>query len=316
MMAVLNQELNWRLTEVANMITKRIDRTGIAWLALGFIWGSNFVFMKWSTELITPMQVVLVRVALGFLPVLIYAWIKRQLRITHFRHSLHFVVMAGLAAAMYYYGFAKGTSMLPSGIAGAVSGAIPLFSLVAAAIFLPDEKFRPARLAGLLVGFIGVLIIANPFQPDAFSNSGEGVAYMMMGSASLGISFVYARKFITPLELPAAALTTYQLGFATLMLMLVTDFENIGRVTENSRALWALMIGLGLIGTGLAYIIYYYIVAEMGAVKAATVTYVPPLVALLIGAVFLREPIRPLDYLAAGLILAGVILVTRKKKRA
>lgn len=293
---------------------KLIDRATIAWVALGLIWGSNFVFMKWSTEFITPSQVVLVRVALDFLPVLIYALTTGQLRFAHFKHSVHFFIMACLAAAVYYYGFAKGTSLLPSGIAGAVSGAIPLFSLIAAAIFLPDEKLNLRKVAGLVVGFIGVLMIARPSESGLIVTSGEGVLYMVLGSISLGVSFVYARKYITPLELPASALATYQLGFATLLLMLVTDLDNIGRVLESSLALWGLVIGLGLLGTGLAYIIYYYIVAKIGAVRAATVTYLPPIVALLIGALFMREPIGLLDYLATGLIFGGVVLVNRKEK--
>ncbi len=290
-----------------------IDRAFIGWLALGLIWGSNFIFMKWTLEFITPSQVVFVRVILGFAPVFLYALVKRQLRIAHLQHSVHFFTMACLAAAVYYYGFAKGTSLLPSGIAGAVSGAIPLFSLIAAVLFLPEEKLSRLKTLGLTVGFVGVLAIARPFEADLGGASSEGVLYMVAGSLSLGISFVYARKFITPLNIPAAALTSYQLGFATLILAFVVDMEGIGSVSESGRAMGALILGLGLLGTGLAYIIYYFIVAEMGAVRAASVTYLPPIVALFIGAIFVREPIGWLDYLATGLIFAGVILVNRSK---
>ena len=118
----------------------------IAWLALGIIWGSNFIFMKWAIDYISPEQVVLARVALGFVPVLIYALLKRQLKAVHLKHSGHFAVMACLAAAIYYYGFARGTALLPSGIAGALSGAIPLFSVIAAAMFLHDERLTKVMM--------------------------------------------------------------------------------------------------------------------------------------------------------------------------
>ena len=176
-----------------------IDRALVAWVALGVIWGSNFIFMKWATEFITPSQVVLVRVAMGFVPVLIYALVKGQLQLVQLKHSLHFFAMACLAAAVYYYGFAKGTSLLPSGIAGAVSGAIPIFSLIAAVIILPGENLTRSKAAGLIVGFLGVVAIARPFGAGLSSAASEGVLYMVAGSMSLGISFVYARKFITPL---------------------------------------------------------------------------------------------------------------------
>jgi len=285
-----------------------------AWLFLGVVWGTNFIFMKWATDLISPSQVVLVRVATGLLPIMVWAAVKRQLRLKHFSHIRHFFVMACLAAAIYYYGFVKGTSLLPSGIAGAISGAIPLFALIVAVVFLPEERLSRHRVAALLVGFLGVFLIAKPFEENIGSTSIAGTLYIIMGSMSLGMSFVYARKFIVPLQIPVAALTTYQLGLAVLVLSVVTDFEGITGIVTDQQALWGLVLGLGVFGTGLAYITYYYIVEKLGAVRASSVTYLPPIVALLIGSVFAGEPITGMDYVAAGLILGGVFLLNRKVK--
>jgi drug/metabolite transporter (DMT)-like permease len=287
----------------------REKRAVAAWAALGIIWGSNFIFMKWASDYLSPSEIVLARVALGFLPVMLYAVFMKQLRLHHVRHAGHFLVMACLAAAIYYYGFARGTSLLPSGIAGAVSGAIPLFAMIAAVLFLPEEKLSKSKVAGLVVGFVGVLLIARPFDADLDSASLEGALFMTLGSLSLGISFVYARKYVMPLGIPAAALTTYQLGMATVLLMVFTDTGNLGSVAASPKALWGLVAGLGLLGTGVAYIIDYYIVDKMGAVRASSVTYLPPVVALAIGALLVGEPISSLDYLAAALILAGVLLL-------
>ena len=295
-----------------NTIAGNMNKAFVAWVALGLIWGSNFIFMKWAAELISPAQVVFVRVLIGFIPVLIYALIAKQLRLSHMKFSLHFLIMACLAAAIYYYGFVKGTSLLPSGIAGAVSGAIPLFSILAALLFLPEERISKNRVAGIIVGFIGVLIIARPFQGDVSGNFIEGVIYMVLGSISLGVSFVYARKYISPLKIPAAALTTYQLFFATLVLSLVTDLDGISNIMADPVSAWGLVIGLGLLGTGVAYILYYYIVACLGAVVSSSVTYLPPVVALIISGAFLQENIELRDYLATVLIFAGVFLVNKK----
>ncbi len=284
----------------------------LAWLALGIIWGSNFIFMKWATDYIAPVQVVLARVVLGFLPIFLFALIARQLRLTDLRHSLHFIVMACLAAVVYYYGFARGTWLLPSGIAGAVSGAIPLFSILAAVTFIADEKLTRYRVAGVLVGFMGVLAIARPFSAGATSASMEGVAYMVIGSLSLGLSFVYARRFVTPLKMPAAALTTYQLGYASLILLLITPLSGFNSILPDHLASVGLVVGLGLLGTGIAYLLYYFIIDRLGAVGASSVTYLPPVVALLIGALLVKEPINPQDYLGAGLILVGVFLINKR----
>jgi len=282
-----------------------------AFCALGVIWGSNFIYMKMAAGLISPLQIVFFRVLFGFVPVAVYAQLRGTLLRRHFKHVGHFFVMGMLATAVYYYGFAKGTSLLLSGVAGAVSGAIPLFSFLLATIFIIEEKATRLKIAGILIGFIGVVIIGRPNGSDLATTNLEGICYMVAGSLSVGASFVYAKKFIIPLKIPAAALTTYQLGIGLLVLALFTDFRGIDNVFNSLHVSLGLIIGLGLLGTGLAYIIYYYIVERMGAVSASSVTYIPPVIALLIGVLIVGEPIALVDYGATLLIFVGVFLLKR-----
>jgi len=135
---------------------------------------------------------------------------------------------------------------------------------------------------------------------------------MLLGSLSIGASFVYAKKYISPLNISAAALTTYQLGFALLIMFFITDFTNINNIWQNTHVSVGLVVGLGLLGTGLAYIIYYYIVENLGAIKASSATYIPPLVALLIGSLIVGEDIKFMDYLGTLLIFTGVFLINFK----
>jgi len=280
----------------------------IAFGALGLIWGSNFIFMKWAAESITPEQITLLRVLFGLLPVLVYGLVRDVYRRSHVRHAPHFLVMAVLATSLYYFAYAAGTARLPSGIAGALSGAIPLFSFVAAALFLRSERVTAVRLLGVLVGFSGVLLIARPWESvDAVDPT--GVAYMLLGSVSVGLSFVYARRFLSGLPIPAAALTTYQMGFGLLILLTVTSFDGITDIGSDTRASIALVVGLGLMGTGVAYILYYFIVRELGAVTASGTTYIPPIVALAIGWLAVGEPLVWWDAVAVLAILAGVVII-------
>jgi drug/metabolite transporter (DMT)-like permease len=280
----------------------------IAFALLGLIWGSNFIFVKWAAKDISPSQIVLLRVAFGFPPIFFYALAKRALRWEHVRHAHHFAVMSLLATAVYYLAFAKGTVLLPSSIAGLLSGVIPLFTFVCAWLFMREEPVSATKAAGVGIGFLGVLLMARPW-----SSAGEidimGVGYMIAGSVSVGCSFVYARRFISPLKLPAAALATYQIGLALIFLFLVTDLQGIGALFKDSRASIGLMFGLGLSGTGLAYVIYYFIVENLGAVRAVSVTYISPIVALLIGVSLVGDTIHFTGYLAMALILAGVALL-------
>ncbi len=284
----------------------------VAFCMLGIIWGSNFIYMKLAAELITPLQIVFFRVLFGFLPIAVYAFLSGTLSRTHLRHSGHFLVMALLATAIYYYGFAKGASLLLSGVAGALSGAIPLFSFLLAVLFIAEERATRLKIAGVLIGFLGVVTIGRPSGEDLLTTNLEGVFYMVAGSLSVGASFVYAKRYIIPLKIPAAALTTYQLGAGLLLLALITSYDGMFNIMTDTHAAAGLIIGLGLLGTGLAYILYYYIVKEMGAISASSVTYIPPVVALLIGALIIGEPIAMADYAATLLIFAGVFLLKYK----
>ena len=288
----------------------------LAFCTLGVVWGSNFIYMKMASNLISPTQIVFFRILFGFLPVIIYAFYRRSLRLEHIKYLGHFFVMAMLATAVYYYCFVKGTSLLLSGVAGAVSGAIPLFSFFLAVLFLEKERCTVVKVIGVAIGFAGVAIIGRPSATELASANLEGVLYMAAGSLSVGASFVYAKKFITPLKIPAAALTTYQLGLGLLVLTFFTDYQGIGRIFTDIHATIGLVVGLGLLGTGLAYIIYYYIVEKLGAITASSVTYIPPVVALLIGGFFAGEPIGLIEYGATGLIFLGVFLLKGKGSRS
>ena len=128
----------------------------------------------------------LLRVLFGFLPIFVFALAQRALRWEHIRYAHHFTVMSLLATAVYYFAFAKGTALLPSSIAGLLSGAIPLFTFICAWLFISEEHIDMIKAAGVGLGFLGVLLIARPW-----SNVGtvdfRGVAYMLAGSMSVGV---------------------------------------------------------------------------------------------------------------------------------
>jgi len=285
-----------------------LNPAAIAFVSLGLIWGSNFLFMKWASETITPAQITFLRVLFGFFPILVYAAARRVLDRRHLRHAHHFAMMSLLATSVYYFAFAAGTSVLASGIAGALSGAIPLFSFVCAAALLKSERITPLRTIGVLMGFSGVLLMARPWDTSG-SVDATGVAYMLLGSASVGLSFVYAKRFLSDLSINPAALTTYQIGIAFLMLAAITDYRGITRIGDDQKALLGMVFGLGILGTGVAYILYYFIVDRLGAVTASSATYIPPVIALLIGWSLVGEPVDLLDVAAIMLILSGVGLL-------
>jgi len=269
--------------------------------------------MKMAAEFIDPLQVVFYRVLFGFIPVFFYALYKKVLKYEDLKHYKHFIVMSLLAAVVYYYGFVKGSSLLLSGIAGALSGSIPLFSFLLAALFLKNEKITKWSFLGVILGFFGVILISDVFNENLLASNMEGIISIVLGSLSVGASFVYAKRFVSPLNIKATALATYQLGFALLILLLITNFDGINNIWQDTHSAVGMILGLGLLGTGLAFIIYYYMVESLGAIKASSITYIPPVVALVIAVVLVGENIKIVDILATGLIFLGVFLINKRK---
>lgn len=282
-------------------------------LALGIIWGSNFIYMKMAAVYLDPMQVTFYRVVFGLLPVLIYAIYKKALKLEDLKYSIHFFMMSLLAAVIYYYGFVKGSSLLLSGIAGALSGLIPVFSFLLAALFLKEEKITKIAIFGLLLGFLGVVIISGVFSENLKSTNIEGSLAIIVGALSVGASFIYAKKFIMPLNLNPAALTTYQLSFALLIMLIIVDYEGINDIWQDTHSSLGMVLGLGIFGTGFAYIMYYYAIKKFGALLASSITYLPPVVALVIGFFIVGEEIKTSDFFATALIFLGVFLINKRK---
>jgi len=288
-------------------------RAYTALILLGVIWGSNFIFMKWATALITPSQTVFLRVLFGFIPLVFIAWRHKVITWDQLAYLPHFIIMSVLATSFYYYGFIAGTALLPSSIAGLLSGSIPLFTFLGAALFLPEEKPTKQMALGVVLGFAGIALSARPWQ-GGMDISFIGVLWMLAGSLSVGASFVYARRFLSHLKLSPLALATWQIGLAVITLAVLIDFDGITHIATDAQALWGTVLGLGVLGTGAAFLIYYFIIETLGSVRAAGATYIAPIVAVIIGAI-IGEAITYVEIIALLLILCGVLLIQTGRKK-
>ncbi|MCO5089545.1 DMT family transporter [Bosea sp. (in: a-proteobacteria)] len=276
-------------------------------LFLSVAWGSNFIFVKLSTAYISPLQVTLLRVLSGFVPILAYAIFCRHISVDHIRHMRHSAAMASFST-IGFLAVTKGTALLPSSVAGMLNGASPIFAFACAALFLDSERIDSRKIIGVAVGFVGIVLIAKPWSIDGTIDI-RGVGWMALGALSLGGSFVYVKKYVVRLNIPPSALAVYQIGITIVVLLIVTPFEGTGAVFADTRAWTGLLFGLGLCGTGLAYIAYYRIVEELGALAASGVAYAVPVVAVLIGTVLFDEPLAVLDIVAMSLICSGVFMI-------
>ena len=296
------------------MTKARLNFDYVIFAGLGLMWGTNFLLMKMAGRVVTPMQVTWLRVLCGALPILGLAWWRGCLKREHLRHWPHFVTLAVVTSIIPYLGFALGTQDLKSGAAGAIAGVVPLMTAVLAAFALPGDRLSWRQLLGLIAGGSGVALVAQVGQVGvAGDHVWRGLMFMICGALGYAVAVVYQRRFVTPLRLSPLALACYQTMIAATLLTIFTPKAGLGALFADVNALLILTIGLGVVGTGLAFIMYYHVIEALGAVTASSVFYLPPVTALTMGAALAGEWITGLQICGAVLILAGVWLAKRAK---
>ena len=216
----------------------------------------------------------------------------------------HLAVMAVVANIAPYFFFGWGIERIASGLAGVLNATTPLFTL-AFALTIRSERLSAVRMAGLLLGFVGVVVLAAPWRTTALGGSLPAVGACLLGSACYAASYVYARRFLTGLGFSALVLSTGQMAAGAMLLVLATPIVARTAVTLTPTVIASVFV-LGVLGTGGAYVLNYRLIADEGAVAASTVTYLIPLVAVVLGAMILNEPLT--WHLVAGglIVLVGV----------
>jgi len=217
---------------------------------------------------------------------------------------VHLAVMAVVANIAPYFLFGWGIERVASGLAGILNATTPLFTL--AFVFTTrSERLSVVRVSGLLLGFVGVVVLAAPWRTTALGGPLPGVGACLLGSACYAASYVYARRFLTGRGFPALVLSTGQMAAGAVLLVLAAPIVAHSPVTLTPTVTISVLV-LGILGTGVAYVLNYRLIADEGAVAASTVTYLIPVVAVVLGALVLNEPLT-WHLLAGGVIvLVGV----------
>jgi drug/metabolite transporter (DMT)-like permease len=268
--------------------------------ALAGLWGSNFLWIKVALEAFSPVQVTLLRLAMG---ALILLPIVRAQRLSVPRQPIVWVHLFGAALtanALPYWLFAYGEQHIASNLAGAVNATTPLWTVLFVLLMRAEQPPTLARLGGLATGFIGALILIQPWSADAGGSLLGGLA-CLVASASYGVSFAYMARYLTPLQIPTLVLAFGQLVAAT-------PFAGRQPIRLAVTPTLSLLV-LGIAGTGLAYILNYRILVDDGPSAASTVNYLLPAVSIALGVAFLDEPASWHLLTGTTIVLAGVSAV-------
>ncbi|WP_121710259.1 DMT family transporter [Streptomyces sp. E5N91] len=280
---------------------------------LSLVWGFSFLFMKVGTESFAPFQVTLGRLAFGTAVVAAAMAVKRERLPRGAWTWLHLTVAGFLLNALPFSLFAFSELTIPSSLAGICNATSPLWGMALSLVALSEDRPTRRRVAGLGIGFLGVLTVLGVWQ-GFHGLDVTGTALALLASFSYPVGWIYVRRTLAGSSHSHLSLTGAQLGLATLQLAVVTPLFTSVPTSFPVLPLLA-VAALGVLGTGLAFLIQYDLVAEVGPTTAQMVTYFTPVIATAAGVALLGESLSWSTPVGAAVVLAGAAL-TQSRPRA
>lgn len=274
--------------------------------ALGAVWGGSFIFIRVTAPVLGPLWMAEGRVLIGGLALL--AWFRLTGFDAQWRQHWRFYLLVGAvnsAVPFSLYGFAG--IHLPASTMAFLNATSPMFGLVLGALFA-GERITARKVAGLLVGAAGVVLVA---RPEAGAQTGPlfewAVAACLAASFAYGLTGLILKRWGEGVPSRGIAVGA-QLAAA---LVLLPFLPLILPVEKPDATVLGNLLALGLLASGFAFIVYFRLMVDVGATRALTVTFIVPLFAFLWAALFLGETLTAGIAIGGVLILAGTLLVTR-----
>ena len=281
-----------------------------AWLAsylvLGVIWGSSFLFTHVALQAFAPVSVVFWRLFLGGATLAIVIAVRKIALPKNYKVWL---LMAGGGAfmnALPFVLFAYAQQHITSILASIINGATPIMTLLALLTIFRSEKLKLNVIIGLLIGMVGVMIVLAVWQ--GFGENDPLAVLAMIGAITCyGIGGPFIVRFLTPLKIPNEVMSLGQVGAASIIVLpfyLMAPLPT-GQVTAS---VVFCLVTLGAVGSGLAYILYYRIIKQVGSAIANSVTYLTPLVATILGFLLLGENLHWYEPVGAVIVVLGALI--------
>ncbi|WP_210585947.1 DMT family transporter [Streptomyces sp. GESEQ-35] len=280
--------------------------------ALALVWGFSFLLIKVGTEGYAPFQVTLGRLVFGTAVLAAAMAMRRQRLPREARTWGHLAVAAFLLNALPFSLFAYAELTIPSTLAGICNATTPLWGMALSLVALSEDRPTRVRVAGLGLGFLGVLTVLGAWQGFQGLDA-TGTAMALGASLSYPIGWIYVRRTLAGSEHSHLSLAGTQLLLATVQLAVVTPLFTSWPTRFEAWPLLAI-VALGTLGTGLAFLIQYGLVAEVGPTTATMVTYFIPVIATAAGVAILGESLSWWTPVGAVIVLAGAALTQVRAK--
>ena len=280
-------------------------------VGMGLVWGASFLFMKVALDGVSFFQVAWARLVFGGLTLGLVVLLTRQ-RLPRDRVVyLHFLVIAITNCVIPHLAFAWAEQYVSSGLASIYNAVTPITTALMVTLAFHVEKLNRGQILGIGIGIAGVVVIIAPWQHAAFTGDLAGQLACLLAATCYGFSFGYIRKFLSHRPIPGATFAFLNIGVAGAIMLLLTPVI-AWQPVDLTPGIVASLLTLGILGTGIAYIWNINVLRAWGPTNASTVTYITPVVGVLLGVVVLGETFSANQPAGAALVLVGILFTQQR----
>jgi drug/metabolite transporter (DMT)-like permease len=279
----------------------------IVFILLGLIWSSSFLWIKIGVQEIGPMALVAFRMLFGALTAVIIAAFMK----VHWPRDAKtwgiFAILGPTSLAIPIFFISWGEQTIESAVASVLNATTPLFTLLIAHFLLHDDRMNVPKVVGLILGFAGVIVLMSKDLSVSAHNSVIGQAAVILASLFYAGSAVFARKYTQHVD--GLARGALPLVTAALFMWIVGPLAEKPFEFPSLSITWIAALWLGILGSGLAVIMYYYLIHEIGPTRTTLVTYLFPVGGVILGVIFLNELLSWQLVVGTVLIILSLVVV-------
>lgn len=285
----------------------------IAFIALGIIWSSSFLWIKIGVQEVGPMSLVSFRMLFGALSATAIVFYQKAPWPRDWKTWGIFAILGPTSLAIPIFLISWGEQTIDSAIAAILNATVPLFTLIIANYYLHDDKMNAQKIIGLLIGFAGIVVLLSKDLLASAHNSVMGQAAVILASLFYAGTAVAARKYTQHVSGPARGAAP--LITATIFMWFIGPFVEAPFKIPALPITWIAILWLGILGSGIAIIMNYYLIHEIGPTRTTMVTYIFPLGGVVLGVIFLNEQLSWQLLAGAVLIISSLFVVNWQTRK-
>jgi drug/metabolite transporter (DMT)-like permease len=292
-------------------LTKQGSSAKKPWVAMytiaGLIWGASFLFIELALTFLTPIGVAFGRTFFGALAMVVAMLIFKSKLPTSFEAWKRLTIAGILMSSVPFVLFAYAQTQVTSALAAIINAVTPITTVIMLLIAFRTEKLKPHVVAGIIIGLLGVLVVLGAWQGFG-ENDPLAILAMLIAVILYGIGTPYVRKYVTPLKLATEVSVFGQIGTAALTLLPIYLLSGpLITATPEIQSVFAI-VTLGALGSGVAYLLYYKILDVVGSAIASSVTYITPVIAVILGVILLGEQLHWYEPVGGVIVILGAAI--------